>query len=99
MFEPIEGENLVKIAELMLGDLQTNLLKKNINISFGEGLAKKVASDGFDIEFGARPMRRVVDLVLVDVLGKAIIENKILPGDKIELIPGEGKDEYGWKKI
>jgi len=99
VFEPIEGENLVKIAELMLRDLQTNLLKKNINISFGEGLAKKVATDGFDIEFGARPMRRVVDLVLGDVLGRAIIENKILPGDKIELLPGEGKDNYEWKKI
>ena len=99
VFEPIEGENLVKIAELMLRDLQINLLKKNINVSFGEGLAQKVASDGFDIEFGARPMRRVVDLVLGDVLGRAIIENKILPGDKIELLPGEGKDNYSWKKL
>jgi len=98
VFEPIEGENLVKIAELMLRDLQENLLKKNINISFGEGLAKKVATDGFDIEFGARPMRRVVDLVLGDVLGRAIIENKILPGDRIELLPGEGKDNYSWRK-
>ncbi len=98
VFEPIEGENLVKIAELMLRDLQTNLLKKNININFGEGLAEKVAKDGFDIEFGARPMRRVVDLVIGDVLGKAIIENEILPGDKIELLPGIGKDEYSWKK-
>jgi ATP-dependent Clp protease ATP-binding subunit ClpC len=98
VFEPIEGENLVKIAELMLRDLQTNLLKKNININFGEGLAEKVAKDGFDIEFGARPMRRVVDLVIGDVLGKAIIENEILPGDKIELLPGVGKDQYDWKK-
>ena len=99
VFEPIEGQNLVKIAELMLKDLQTNLLKKNINVSFGEGLAKKVAEDGFDIEFGARPMRRVVDLVIGDVLGKAIIENKILPGDKIKLLPGIGKDEYTWEKF
>lgn len=98
VFEPIEGGNLVKIAELMLRDLQTNLLKKNININFGEGLAEKVAKDGFDIEFGARPMRRVVDLVIGDVLGKAIIENEILPGDKIELLPGVGKDQYDWKK-
>ncbi|MPM94479.1 ATP-dependent Clp protease ATP-binding subunit ClpE [bioreactor metagenome] len=99
VFEPIEGENLVKIAELMLRDLRENLLKKNINISFGLGLAEKVAKDGFDIEFGARPMRRVVDLVIGDVLGKAIIENKILSGDKIELLPEDGKDNYSWKKI
>ena len=29
---------------------------------------------------------------------KSIIENKILPGDKIELLPGVKKDEYNWKK-
>ncbi len=99
VFEPIEEENLVKIAKLMLKDLQTNLLNKNINLELAEGLAEKVAQDGFNIEFGARPMRRVIDLVLGDLLGKAILENQIVSGDKIKLFPGKGKEEYGWEKV
>ncbi len=99
VFEPLDGENLVEIAKLMLKDLQDGLLKKNINISFDEKVAEKIAKDGFDVEFGARPMRRLVELVLGDLLGKGIIENKILAGDKIKLVAGEGKDEYSWKKI
>lgn len=99
VFEPLEGENLVEIAKLMLRDLQDSLLKKNINISFDDKVAEKVAKDGFDMEFGARPMRRLVELVLGDLIGKGIIENKILVGDKIKLVAGEGKDEYSWVKI
>ena len=99
VFEPLVDDNLVEIAKLMLKDLQDSLLKKNINISFDENMAKKIAKDGFDVEFGARPMRRLVELVLGDLIGKGIIENKILAGDKIKLVAGEGKDEYSWEKI
>lgn len=99
VFEPLEGKNLVEIAKLMLKDLQDGLLNKNINISFDDKVAEKIAKDGFDVEFGARPMRRLVELVLGDLLGKGIIENKILAGDKIKLIAGEGKDEYSFEKI
>jgi len=98
VFEPLEENSLVAVASLMLGEMQKNLLKKNIEVSFEVGVAQKVAKDGFDVEFGARPMRRIVDLVLGDIIGKAIIENKILPGDKIKLTAGEGKDEYRWEK-
>ena len=99
VFEPIEGANLVTIAKLMLIEMQNNLLKKNININFDESVADKIAKDGFTVEFGARPMRRIIDLVLGDLIGKAIIENKIMPGDKIKLIAGIEKDEYKWEKI
>ncbi len=94
VFEPLKEDDLKIIASLMLKDLQTNLLKKNINVSFDEGVSVKVAKEGFDVEFGARPMRRIVDLVLGDLIGKAIVENKVLPGDKIKLMAGAGKDEY-----
>jgi ATP-dependent Clp protease ATP-binding subunit ClpC len=99
VFEPLEEVNLVKIATLMLQELQNNLLQKNINIIFNDNVAPKVAQDGFDIQFGARPMRRIVDLVLGDLISKAIIENKIFPGDKIELIGTDKKNEYILKEI
>jgi len=100
VFEPIEGENLITIANLMLGDLQRNLLKNsNVNLEFDDRVARKIASDSSDIEFGARPMRRVIDLVLGDLLGKAIISGQILPGDKIRILSGEAKNEYKWEKM
>ena len=94
VFEPLEGESLVAVAKLMLGDLKESLISKNITVEFDEGVAQKVAKDGFTIEFGARPMRRVVDLVLGDLIGRAMLEGKVLPGDKVKIMAGEGKDQY-----
>ena len=94
VFEPLVGENLVEVAKLMLRDFSEALMAKSINVEFDESVARKVAKDGFTIEFGARPMRRVVDLVLGDIIGRAMIDNKIRPGDKVKVVAGEGKDEY-----
>jgi ATP-dependent Clp protease ATP-binding subunit ClpC len=99
VFESLNVDSLVKIARLMLKDFQNNLAKKNININFDDDLVQKIAKEGSNVEFGARPMRRIVDLILGDVLGKAILENKILPGDNIKLLPGKEKDEYLWNKL
>jgi ATP-dependent Clp protease ATP-binding subunit ClpC len=99
VFEPLSEESLVKIGKLMLGDFKNNLLGKNINIDFGEGVAEKIAKDGYNVEFGARPMRRIVDLILGDCIGKAIISQEVLAGDKIRLVAGEEKDEYKIEKI
>jgi len=99
VFEPLEGNDLVSVAKLMLKELQDNLLKKNINVSFDDSVAEKVAKDGFNIEFGARPMRRIVDLVLGDLLGREIIANNILPGDKVKLLAGTEKDQYSLEKV
>ena len=99
VFEPIEGDDLVKVVKLMLNDFSKNLLQKNIEIVFDDGVAKKIAFEGFQIEFGARPIKRIIDLVLGDMLGKAILEGKILPGDKIKILTAENKNEYFWEKI
>lgn len=98
VYEPLKQEQTVEVAKLLLKELKDNLLKRNIFLEFGEGLADKVARDGFDPAMGARPMRRVIDLVISDVLSKAILSGKIKQGDKIVLLPGENKDEYLIKK-
>ena len=73
--------------------------QKNIYLTVTEDAAKKLAADGYEPEFGARPMRRIIELVLGDLLGKAILADKIGPGDNIQIHPGAGKDEYRWEKV
>lgn len=98
VFEPIEGENLIKVINLMLNDFGKTLLEKNIEVTFEDKVSEKIAFEGFNIEFGARPLRRTIDLVLGDMLGKSLLNGEILPGDKIMILAGLGKNEYSWKK-
>src|SRR3989344_162002 len=99
VYEPLEKEHLTKIANLMLADLSENLKKKNIYLTDFNEAAKKLAEDGYDPAFGARPMRRIVNIILGDLLGQAIIKGEISEGDKIKLLPGKEKEEFKIEKI
>lgn len=96
VYQPLKPDDLVKIAHLMLAELAENLKKKSVYLQVTAEAAKKLAKDGYEPEFGARPMRRIIELVLGDVIGKAILEDKIKEGDRITLIPREKKDEWEW---
>jgi len=99
VYEPLRKEDLVKIAHLMLSDLAENLKKKNIYMEVSNESAQKLAVDGFDPAFGARPMKRMVNLQIGDLIGNAILAGDIGSGDRFKIIPGENKGEFAFEVI
>lgn len=99
VYEPLSKEHLIEIAKLMLSDLRENLKKKNIELVAGDDVAFKLAEDGFDPAFGARPMRRIVNITLGDLIGKSLIQGTIEDGDNIKIVAGQGKEEFFVKKV
>lgn len=99
VYEPLTGEYLQEIARLMLSDLIARISDKDISLTYGEDVIAKLAYEGFEPAFGARPMRRIVDLTLGDILGKEILSDTIKAGDTIKIIAGQGKGEYSLEKI
>jgi ATP-dependent Clp protease ATP-binding subunit ClpA len=99
VYEPLKHEHLVKIARLMLEDFANNLKEKGIKIAAGDAFYEKLAKDGYEPAFGARPMRRFVNINIGDLVSRAILSGKVKEGDKIELLPGSKKGEFDYKKI
>lgn len=99
VYEPLGKAELVKIARLMFDDLKKEMEKKNIYLSAGEDVITKLAEEGFEPAFGARPMRRIIDLVLGDLIGKAILSGDISSGSRIKITAGSEKDQYSWEKV
>jgi ATP-dependent Clp protease ATP-binding subunit ClpC len=99
VYEPLDQHSLAEIAKLKLTDLKKRMYEKNINLELHQHLHHKVAQDGYDPIFGARPMKRVVDMVIADIISQALLSDEIRPGDKILLKPGQNKLEYGWEKL
>lgn len=94
VYEPLSRENLIKVAKLMLVKLADNLRSKNIKLFFDESVAVKLSEDGYDPAFGARPMKRIINLILGDLVGKAILEGRVSEGDSIKIFAGKGKEEF-----
>ncbi|MEW5907796.1 MAG: ATP-dependent Clp protease ATP-binding subunit [Patescibacteria group bacterium] len=77
VFRPLSKEHLIKIAELMLNSLKKRLEKQDLIFNFGSNLINKVAELGYDPENGARPMRRVIQEKLEDLIAKRLLNDKI----------------------
>jgi len=99
VFEPLKGEDLVKIAYLQMEDLRYSLKQKNIYLEITEDVCQKLAQDGYQPEYGARPMKRIIDLVLGDLISRAILNGEINSGDNFRIVPKQEVEEFAWEKI
>ena len=79
------GENEIRKVTDKFLDLAKNKLKdrKGINLSFTEDVYKYIAKNGFDPLFGARPVKKLIDTKIVDVLVRPILKGLISKGDDL----------------
>lgn len=89
-FLPLKQENMEKIAELQLNRVASRLQEKEIELSWDHDTLSLLAKKGYDPLFGARPLKRLIQSMVVNLLSKDILEGKIKPKDKICL---QGKNE------
>lgn len=87
IFNPLSKEHLMQIAQLMLGSLQKSLEEKDIQLVITEPLKEKIVELSYKPEFGAREMRRVVQDKVENQVAQALLSDKIIRGDKIEINP------------
>jgi len=93
VFEPLTRDQLTTIAGLMISDLAKNLDAQDLTLEATPAVLDRLAQQGFEPEFGARPMRRIVDMTIGDVLGRQILAETIKPGDHV-LLDVEGESDY-----
>ncbi len=73
VFHFLEREHLLLIAHMMINELKTRLKEKAITLNVDEDVIDKLAIDGFDINFGARPLRREIEKQLENPLASYLI--------------------------
>ncbi|HEF9080124.1 TPA: AAA family ATPase [Campylobacter coli] len=82
-FNPLGKDEAYEIVKLLFKDLQKSLENKGIKASLSENAALLIAKDGFDPDFGARPLRRAIYDLIEDKLSDMILANKLNENDEI----------------
>ncbi|MCD6113139.1 MAG: ATP-dependent chaperone ClpB [Bacteroidales bacterium] len=77
MFTPLNIDEVKKIVEIQLNGLKKMLAKKDIVLNFTENAVSHLADIGFDPQFGARPIKRVIQREVLNKLSKEILSGKI----------------------
>ncbi|MCC6563305.1 ATP-dependent chaperone ClpB [Candidatus Uhrbacteria bacterium] len=85
MFQALAKEDLSKIVELQLAEVAERLRGKKINITFTDKAKALVAEKGYDPSFGARPLKRAIQDLILDELALEIVEGKIKEGDEVKV--------------
>ena len=82
-FSALSREDLDAIVDLQIDDVRRRLRARRIGLEVTPELKQRLASEGFDPEFGARPLRRVVQRWIGDTVATAILEGRFADGDTV----------------
>jgi ATP-dependent Clp protease ATP-binding subunit ClpB len=77
LFEPLTEEHARKILAIQFKEVQKRLAEQNITLEATEAALAKLAKDGYDPNYGGRPMKRVLQRAVLNELSKAILSGKI----------------------
>jgi ATP-dependent Clp protease ATP-binding subunit ClpB len=83
IFHSLDMANIDAIVELQLADVRKRLAERKISVEIGPAAAEQLAIDGFDPVYGARPLKRLIQRSIVDLLANEIVSGTIHEGDAV----------------
>jgi ATP-dependent Clp protease ATP-binding subunit ClpC len=91
VFHSLEKKHLKEIVSLMAGELTKRLKEQDIALGFTEAAMDKIAVEGYDPEYGARPLRRALQKHIEDRLSEELLRGTVLSGQNvmIDVVDGE----------
>ncbi|MCE2158970.1 AAA domain-containing protein [Streptococcus thermophilus] len=91
VFHSLEEEQLHDIVKIMVKPLISALADKGISLKFQPAALKHLAKDGYDIEMGARPLRRTIQTQVEDKLSELLLGGQVVSGQTLKI--GCSKDK------
>lgn len=95
-FDQLSIEALEKIVDIQLADLSARLLSMGYRLSITDAAKSFIANHGYDVQFGARPLRRAIQTYIEDKLSEALISEEFTPGQAIGIDKITDKDELSF---
>ncbi len=83
IFSPLGKEQLVKIIELRLEDVRRLLADRKISLELTDAAKELLFTEGYDPNFGARPLKRAIQKLVQDPLALKILDGEVLHGDHV----------------
>ncbi|MFQ6066076.1 MAG: ATP-dependent Clp protease ATP-binding subunit [bacterium] len=90
VFHGLSKKEIKKIVDLMLNEVKDLLKEKEIKLEVTEAAKDLIAKEGYDPDFGARPLRRAIQSLIENPLSEKILEGKFKQGDTVTVEIEEG---------
>lgn len=91
IFKPLTKEQIIKIIDLRVAEIQQKLIEKGISIRLTQRAKEFVMENAFDVNFGARPIKRFLQKNVETLIAREILKGTIVEGDSIDIDVENGK--------
>lgn len=95
VFRQLTRDEVMQVADLLLVQVNQRLAEREIQVALSDGFKAKLIEEGYDVRYGARPMRRAIARLVEDALAEAILRDDIHAGDTVTL----DVDEVGQVRV
>ncbi|MCY4640786.1 MAG: AAA family ATPase [Chloroflexi bacterium] len=92
VFEPLTESEIARIADLMLDEVRERLAERQVGFAVSEAARERLVADGYDPEFGARPLRRTIERLLENPLARRVLAGEFEAGDRAVIDLDESGD-------
>lgn len=96
-FQPLQEKDMEKIVQIQLSRVQSRLKEKNITLNTPQEVLQHLATTGYDAAFGARPLKRLIQKSITNMLSKGILDHSIKDGVSLTLKLEDGNITYSVK--
>jgi ATP-dependent Clp protease ATP-binding subunit ClpB len=94
IFHSLNEEQISAIVDIQLKRLERRLEQQNLQLEVDQSAKKLLASEGYDPQFGARPLKRAIQELLLDPLSLKLLSGEFKPGDRIKAAAHDGELEF-----
>ena len=99
MFEPLSQTDIRDILRMQMADLQEKLGENGVSISFTQEFEDYMSTKGYEPAYGARPIKRLMQKELVNLLAKSILDGHVHRESQIEVTVTAGQIDIGEKRL
>jgi len=85
IFQSLDESKLARIVDIQLGRLEQRLAQQNLTLDVDAAAKSLLAKEGYDPQFGARPLRRAIQEHLLDPLATKLLAGVFRPGERIKV--------------
>ena len=99
IFHPLEREHIAKIAAIVLRDVGKRLADEELTLKLSDAAVDFLVTHGFDITYGARPLKRAIQRYIEDPLSEKILQAEFARGDEIEVEVAASGDKLEFRAL
>lgn len=94
VFHQLTKDDIRKIADIMIEELNKRLKENNIKLEFTDEAKDELLKEGYDVTYGARPLRRAIQKVVENQLSELMLKGEVKPGDELVVSVKDNKFDF-----